>query len=177
MKSRTAFVVLSLLMFAFSVSAQDGGKPRLSISSLEHSFGSVKAGTPLTYVFQIKNEGKADLEIKSVSPSCGCTTSKYDKVIAPGKVGTVTLSVEKTDSYRGEITKTAGVTTNDPDHQTNPLGTFDRRTVDCPVWTDLLGPFVGRRLDSLRYVRQVSRSVQLRTRSSATLPLRAGPAV
>ena len=117
MKSRTAFAVLSLLMFVISVSAQDGPKPKLSIPSLEHSFGSVKAGTPLTYTFQIKNEGKVDLEIKSVNPSCGCTTSKYDKVIAPGKVGTVTLAVAKTDSYKGEITKTASVTTNDPEHQ------------------------------------------------------------
>jgi hypothetical protein len=122
MKSRTGLALLSLLiMFVFSVAAQDGGQPKLSIPSLEHSFGSVKAGTPLTYSFQIKNEGKVDLEIKSVSPSCGCTTSKYDKVIAPGKVGTVTLAVEKTESYKGEITKTASVTTNDPAHQTFTL--------------------------------------------------------
>jgi hypothetical protein len=122
MKSRTAFVVLSLLlMFVFSVSAQDGGKPKLSIPSLEHSFGSVKAGTPLIYAFEIKNEGKVDLEIKSVSPSCGCTTSKFDKVIAAGKAGTITLEVAKTDGYKGEITKTATVTTNDPDHQTLTL--------------------------------------------------------
>jgi len=122
MKSRTVFVAVAfMLMSVFSVSAQDAGKPKLSIPSLEHSFGSVKAGTPTTYSFEIKNEGKVDLEIKSVSPSCGCTTSKYDKVIAPGKVGTVTLAVEKTDKYKGEVTKTASVTTNDPDHQSFTL--------------------------------------------------------
>lgn len=121
MKLRTTFAVLSLMIFVFSVSAQDAGKPKLSIPSLEHSFGSVKAGTPLSYSFQIKNEGKVDLEIKSVNPSCGCTTSKYDKIIAPGKVGTVTLAVEKTETYKGEISKTASVTTNDPDRQTITL--------------------------------------------------------
>ena len=58
MKSRTAFsAVASLLILVFSVSAQDGGKPKLSILALEHSFGSVKTGTPLTYSFEIKNEG------------------------------------------------------------------------------------------------------------------------
>jgi len=108
-------------MFAFSVAAQDGAKPRLSMPSLEHSFGAVKAGMPLTYSFEIKNEGKVDLEIKSVSPACGCTTTKYDKIIAPGKVGTVTLAIEKTETYKGEITKTASVTTNDPEHQTFTL--------------------------------------------------------
>ena len=122
MKSRTTLVVLSLLLlFVFSASAEDGGKPMLSIPSLEHSFGSVKAGTPLTYAFEIKNTGKVDLEIKSVSPSCGCTSSKFDKVIAPGKTGSITLEVAKTDGYKGEITKTATVTTNDPDHQTFTL--------------------------------------------------------
>ena len=86
MRSRTAFVaVASLVMLVFSVSAQESGKPRLSIPSLEHSFGSVKAGTPLLHAFEIKNEGKVDLEIKSVSTSCGCTSSKYDKVIAPAR--------------------------------------------------------------------------------------------
>ena len=122
MRSRSAFVAVAfLLMFVFSVSAENPATPKLSIPSLEHSFGSVKAGTPLTYSFEIKNEGKADLEIKSVNPSCGCTTSKYDKVIAPGKVGTVTLAVEKTEGYKGEVTKTASVTTNDPDHQSFTL--------------------------------------------------------
>lgn len=117
MKSRIAFVVLALVVLsAFSVSAQDS--PRLGIASLEHSFGAVKPGTPLTYTFQIKNEGKAALEIKNVAPSCGCTTSNFDKTIAPGKTGGITLAVEKTDGYKGDITKTATVTTNDPDHQT-----------------------------------------------------------
>jgi hypothetical protein len=120
MKSRFSLAWFSLLIIVLSVAAQDG-KPKLSIPSLEHSFGSVKAGTPLTYSFQIKNEGKVDLEIKSVSPSCGCTTSKFDKIIAPGKVGTVTLAVDKTDTYKGEVTKTASVTTNDPEHQTFTL--------------------------------------------------------
>ncbi len=121
MKSRIAFVVLALLVLsAFSVSAQDTsvGSPRLVTASLEHSFGAVKPGTPLTYTFQIKNEGKAALEIKNVAPSCGCTTSNFDKTIAPGKTGGITLAVEKTDGYKGDITKTATVTTNDPDHQT-----------------------------------------------------------
>src|SRR5215831_14195143 len=122
MKSRASFLVFSLLFtFVFSVAAQDGAKPKLSIPSLEHSFGTVKAGTPLAYSFQIKNEGRVDLEIRNVAPSCGCTTSKFDKTIAPGKVGTVTLAVEKTDGYKGEVTKTATVTTNDAEHQTFTL--------------------------------------------------------
>ena len=122
MKFRMAFVVLSLLLMpVLSASAQDGSSPRLQIASLEHSFGAVKTGTPLTYTFKIKNEGKADLEIKSVAPSCGCTTSNFDKVIAPGKTGGITLAVQKTDGYKGEVVKTATVTTNDSEHPTFTL--------------------------------------------------------
>src|SRR6266478_9193093 len=88
MKSRTVLVVLALLVaFAFSAAAQDSsiGSPKLVTASLEHQFGTVKAGAPLTYTFQIKNEGKASLEIKNVAPSCGCTTSNFDKSFSPGK--------------------------------------------------------------------------------------------
>jgi hypothetical protein len=72
MRTRSAFVAVAFLLTSvFSVSAQNPATPKLSIPSLEHSFGSVKAGTPLTYSIEIKNEGKEDLEIKRVNPSCG----------------------------------------------------------------------------------------------------------
>ncbi len=112
---------LITLLAAFTVIAQNKSsnsenRPRLTMPSFEHSFGTVKAGTPLTHTFRVKNEGKAKLEITSVSPSCGCTTSKYDKVIESGQTGGITLAIEKTDAYRGEIVKTAEITSNDPDH-------------------------------------------------------------
>lgn len=124
MKSRMLIVLCGLVLaFGFSASAQESsvGSPRMVTASLEHSFGSVKAGTPLKYTFEIKNEGKTTLEIKNVAPSCGCTTSNFDKTIAPGKSGGITLEVAKTDGYSGDVTKTATVTTNDPDHQTFTL--------------------------------------------------------
>ena len=118
MKSKSIFVLFALAtMLAFSVSANEtprSGGPRLVMAAVEHSFGAVKPGTPLTYTFEVRNEGEANLEIKNVSPSCGCTTTKFDHEIAAGKSGSITLAVEKTDGYKGEVTKTATVTTNDP---------------------------------------------------------------
>jgi hypothetical protein len=117
-----------VLLLAFAVTTQQkvaateaAAKPRLFIESVEHSFGTVKPGTPLNYTFKITNQGDANLEITSVSPSCGCTTSDFDKVVAPGKTGGITLAVEKTESYKGEVVKTATVTTNDADRQTFTL--------------------------------------------------------
>lgn len=97
------------------------GGPKLMIESLEHSFGKIAPGTPLTYTFKVRNAGDADLEIKNVSPSCGCTAANFDKLVTAGKEGSITLKIENTAGYQGEIAKTATVTTNDPAQQTFTL--------------------------------------------------------
>lgn len=89
----------------------------LKLDTLEHEFGTVKAGTPLVFTFKFKNKGKAPLEITEVKPSCGCTKGDFDKLVEPGKEGKITLSIAKTDTYNGPIVKTATVKTSDPDRQ------------------------------------------------------------
>ena len=51
-----------------NASAPSGAAPVLVIESFTHDFGEVKPGDPLRYAFKIKNEGKADLLINSVTP-------------------------------------------------------------------------------------------------------------
>jgi hypothetical protein len=119
MKSKLALLALSMILaFTFSVVAQEKPQetaaPKAVVAEQDHYFGAVKTGTPISYSFVIKNTGKTDLEIKSVAPGCGCTTSDYDKVIAPGKEGKITLEVKHTEGYKGDVTKNATVTTNDP---------------------------------------------------------------
>lgn len=88
--------------------------PKIWIEATTHDFGTVEAGTPLRYSFKIRNDGTAALEIKGVRPSCGCTTTDFDKQLAPGAEGKITLAVEHTGGYSGETQKVATVTTNDP---------------------------------------------------------------
>jgi Protein of unknown function (DUF1573) len=122
MRLKATFIALILVAAVAVVTAQkkatnnapETGQPKLVMDSFEHSFGTIKAGTPLNHTFKIKNDGKAPLEITNVSPSCGCTTTNYDKVIAPGQTGGITLAIDKTESYSGEVVKIAEVTTNDP---------------------------------------------------------------
>ncbi|MEW6128125.1 MAG: DUF1573 domain-containing protein [Acidobacteriota bacterium] len=132
MKSRLSVLLFSLtLLLAIAVDARtlQDKKPKLFIGSLEYSFGTVSAGTPLNYSFKLQNIGDGNLEIKNVEPACGCTASDYDKVIAPGKEGKISLSIKDTESYNGDVVKTATVTTNDPARPTFTLtlrATFTR---------------------------------------------------
>ena len=48
--------------------APSGAAPLMVIDSFTHDFGEVKAGTPLRYIFKVKNQGKADLVINNVAP-------------------------------------------------------------------------------------------------------------
>jgi hypothetical protein len=49
-------------------SASSGAAPLMVIDSFTHDFGEVKAGTPLRYIFKVKNQGKANLLINNVAP-------------------------------------------------------------------------------------------------------------
>ena len=67
--------LLSRLSFAWGFQPWRKGKPaekiaepKLVLASFTHDFGEVKSGTPLNYSFIIKNQGEADLIIKSVAP-------------------------------------------------------------------------------------------------------------
>ena len=75
--------------------------------------GTVAKGENIEYAFKVRNEGKADLLINDVKPSCGCTLGKFDKVVKPGQEGKITLTID-TKAFSGPISKTAIVLTNDP---------------------------------------------------------------
>ena len=73
MKAKQILILSALLLaFAASAVAQDNkpaDAPKLVMDSFQHDFGEIKAGTALNYTFIVKNQGKANLEIKSVAPS------------------------------------------------------------------------------------------------------------
>lgn len=89
------------------------GTPKIVVSKMQHDFGEIKKGKLAEYSFSFKNEGAAELQITNVQPGCGCTTSDYTKVVAPGQEGKITLSVH-TENFIGTIAKSAQVFTNDP---------------------------------------------------------------
>ena len=85
--------------------------PKVSMNDSAFDWGSVLQGEVVIHEFEIKNSGGAPLKIERVKPSCGCTTVDFDKVIAPGATGKVTLKVD-TKKFSGRIKKSAKVSTN-----------------------------------------------------------------
>lgn len=86
--------------------------PEIIFTEYEHSFGKVKEGEKLRYVFHAGNKGPGNLIIESASTTCGCTVTKYEKKpIPPGKEGTLEV-VFDTSGKSGMQTKTVSVRSN-----------------------------------------------------------------
>ncbi len=88
--------------------------PKVVFNETNHDFGTVKAGTVVTYRFEFVNEGKSTLDIMKVKTSCGCTTTKLDqKSYKKGKSGYIE-AVFNTSGRKGRQHKTITIITNDP---------------------------------------------------------------
>lgn len=98
--------------------AVNGADPSIQFESTTYDFGSIKEEKGLvTGVFKFKNTGKSDLQILSVRPSCGCTTSEYTKeAIKPGGSGVIKATYDP-NHRPGVFNKSIAVTTNDPKNQ------------------------------------------------------------
>lgn len=93
--------------------APAGASPKLALVEETKNVGTVAKGEVIEQDFLVRNDGKADLHITDVKPACGCTVSKYDKVIKPGETGKVHLTLD-TKAFQGPISKSALILTDDP---------------------------------------------------------------
>jgi hypothetical protein len=94
--------------------------PRLTIIEPLKDYGTIPKGEKLTWAFEVKNTGDADLQIIAAKPGCGCTVADFDKVIKPGQIGKVTAHVDTTN-FAGPIAKSVTLETNDPTTPTSQL--------------------------------------------------------
>lgn len=65
----------------------------LKVNAMEHDFGKIPQGKPVTTEFIVTNTGTAPLKLENVQASCGCTTPVWDKdaAIAPGATAKITV--------------------------------------------------------------------------------------
>jgi hypothetical protein len=89
--------------------------PKIVLDKFIHDFGKVKKGSLASTQFLVKNEGKKDLLIRAIQPSCYCTNADIDKKsIKPGEVAKVTVVYDSKDISLGPDTKTIAIYCNDP---------------------------------------------------------------
>jgi hypothetical protein len=55
----------------------------LQLKEMEHDFGMIPQGKPVTYVFEIINTGTTPLKLDNVQASCGCTTPEWNHEAIP----------------------------------------------------------------------------------------------
>lgn len=89
--------------------------PRLILDQPVYEAGEIEGGTTIAHDFTIKNEGQAPLVISEVRAGCGCIVSDFDKDIAPGESGQVTITMKVYQEWAGHsLRRTAWIVNNDP---------------------------------------------------------------
>ena len=84
----------------------------LVLNETEHDFGKIPQGKPVTYVFDVVNNGIDSLKIINVQASCGCTTPSWekDKIQAPSQKTAITVGYNA--ASEGPFNKTITITYN-----------------------------------------------------------------
>ena len=105
--------IFLLLLITFSISSQAQNGPKIEFKAADNTidYGTVTKETDNGIrVFEFTNTGDADLIIKSVNSSCGCTVpTKPNEPIKPGKTGKIEV---KYNMSPGPIRKTITVESN-----------------------------------------------------------------
>ena len=84
----------------------------MSLNEMDHDFGEIEKGIPVSHTFEFINEGDAPLIISRVKTSCGCTASDYSKEpVLPGETGTLkaTYNAAKVGSFNKTVTVVSNV--------------------------------------------------------------------
>jgi len=117
-------------------SADQDGTPIISLTPASIDWGTLSAAQgPVAKEFMISNNGDADLIIKKISTSCGCTTAilqtasrstpklgmdhgklpRIEETIAPGETAKLIVTFDPDFHYvRGPVTRVVYIQSNDP---------------------------------------------------------------
>lgn len=112
------FAVLLCALGLFGVAAV--AAPMISVDNSIYSV-TVQSGSLVSHSFVVTNTGDETLAITDVYTSCGCTTAALAKRnLAPGESVDIAATVN-TAGFRGTVTRTVSVVTNDPTSPTAVL--------------------------------------------------------
>ena len=91
--------------------------PRIRFATRDYDFGKAIGDDQVDCVFVFTNTGIATLEVKDVSPGCGCMKAgEWTRKVEPGKTGTIPIRFDSR-GFTGGFAKSVFVTCNDPTDQ------------------------------------------------------------
>jgi hypothetical protein len=76
------------------------------LTPLEHDFGEIEQGKPVTVTFRFQNEGTSPVLLQTARTTCGCTAAEWtEEPVAPGDEGTLKVEYDayKRGSFRKKI--------------------------------------------------------------------------
>ena len=101
-----------------NISAQG---PTIFFEKPDFNFGQIFKGQKIEHIFKFENRGNDILNIGKVKTSCGCTAAILtNNTIPPGKTGEIKATFNS-GSYRGNVTKSISVISNDPERPSYKL--------------------------------------------------------
>jgi Protein of unknown function (DUF1573) len=114
-----------LPIFSGKSNKPKGDQPKAVVDMpYDYNFGTLPQRTTGKHEWNVKNTGKADLEVWMISSTCSCTLAKFKDgkkaVVKPGETTQIMLEYE-TRENNGEYAKGAEIGTNDPDLQSFSL--------------------------------------------------------
>ncbi len=117
MKRRAGFILLWAVVGLVPWAAKAEPRPRIVFEDRIFDFGVLLQGATAQNSFVFRNAGKAPLEIRSVTSSCGCTAALPDqKTVPPGGKSAIRVQYDSRGKV-GEVHKTVRVQSNDPEER------------------------------------------------------------
>ena len=103
---------LILVFFIIGFSIDLFAQAEIKFIESMYDFGAVEEGQLATYVFKFKNIGNDTLQLKSVKPSCGCTSPYWVKdPVLPGKTGEIKVQYNS-KKRPGQFNKSINIVSN-----------------------------------------------------------------
>jgi len=117
-----------ILAFSLLLPVVDVQSQTLTIDEPTFDFGEINDINLVYKTVNLTNTGDAELEIKRVKGTCGCTTGKLEKTsLEPGESTSLTIQFLPA-TYDGLVSKAVKIASNDPDSKISTI------TFTATVW-------------------------------------------
>ena len=117
-KRKALFLVLTtlvLLTFFTIGRTENAPAPRIKVDQDIFDFGKINQGEKVLHTFKVKNAGNADLFIKRVRPTCGCTVVEASAgTLKPNEVTEIKVIFDS-KNYRKQVNKYIHIESDDPE--------------------------------------------------------------